>query len=105
MSKATDKVFRALSAPPRRQVLDLLRTGERPVGELQRHFRMSQPALSRHLQVLRGANLVKARREGRTNVYRLNAQPLAAAMDWMAHYQDFWLNNFEKLNQLFAEEE
>jgi DNA-binding transcriptional ArsR family regulator len=103
MAQQADRVFRALSAAPRRKVLDLLRQNERSVSELQQHFRMSQPALSRHLEVLRRANLVKSRRSGRTNVYRLNAEPLGAAMDWMLHYRGFWLSRFTKLRDLLGE--
>jgi DNA-binding transcriptional ArsR family regulator len=101
--RAADRVFRALSAPPRRKVLDLLRERERSVSELQASFRMSQPALSRHLKVLRDARLVKTRREGRAHVYRLNAEPLAEAMDWMLHYRRFWRARFARLDALLAE--
>jgi DNA-binding transcriptional ArsR family regulator len=101
--RAADRVFRALAAPPRRKVLDLLRDSERSVSELQASFRMSQPALSRHLKVLRDARLVKTRREGRAQVYRLNAEPLAEAMNWMLHYRAFWRQRFARLDALVAE--
>jgi DNA-binding transcriptional ArsR family regulator len=89
-----DLVFRALADPTRRRVLDLLRGGVRSVSELQADFKISQPALSRHLKVLRDARLVVFRRAGRLNVYQLNAEPMEAVNTWMHHYEDFWLLNF-----------
>lgn len=104
-AQPSDRVFRALSAPPRRKVLDLLREREHSVTELQASFRMSQPALSRHLKVLRDARLVKTRRAGRAQVYRLNPEPLGQAMDWLLHYRAFWRERFVKLDALLAEME
>ena len=100
-----DPVFRALADPTRRRVLDLLRDGVRSVTELQADFKISQPALSRHLKVLRDAKLVVFRRTGRLNVYQLNAEPMEAASDWMRHYEDFWLRNFRNLDDVLARKE
>jgi DNA-binding transcriptional ArsR family regulator len=97
-----DLVFRALADPTRRRVLDLLRDGMRSVSELQADFKISQPALSRHLKVLRDARLVVFRRAGRLNVYQLNAEPMEAVNDWMRHYEDFWLENFRSLDAVLA---
>jgi DNA-binding transcriptional ArsR family regulator len=97
-----DPVFRALADPTRRRVLDLLRGGVRSVTELQADFKISQPALSRHLKVLRDAGLVIFHRDGRLNLYRLNAGPMEAVSDWMRHYEDFWLENFKTLGDVLA---
>jgi DNA-binding transcriptional ArsR family regulator len=97
-----DLVFRALADPTRRRVLDLLRDGMRSVSELQADFKISQPALSRHLKVLRDAKLVVFRRAGRLNVYQLNAEPMEAVNDWMHHYEDFWLQKFRNLDDVLA---
>lgn len=99
-SAAVDLIFKALADPTRRRVLDLLRSGVRSVTELQAEFKISQPALSRHLKVLREAGLVMFRSEGRLNVYQLKAEPMEAVSDWMRHYEDFWLANFKSLDDL-----
>ena len=65
---------------------------------------MSQPALSRHLKVLRDARLVKTRRDGRSQIYRLNPEPLASAMDWMRHYEHFWRTRFARLGALVEDD-
>ena len=83
-------VFRAVADPTRRRVLDLLRDRDRSVGELAAPFRMSQPAISQHLRILREAGLVRARKLGRRRLYRINPGPLREVYDWAAHYQDFW---------------
>lgn len=100
-----DLVFKALADPTRRRVLDLLREGVRSVTDLQAHFKISQPALSRHLKVLREAKLVLYRPTGRHNVYQLNAEPMEAVNDWMRHYEDFWLQNFKTLDDVLEEED
>lgn len=99
-----DVVFRALADPTRRRVLDLLRSGVRSVSELQSDFDISQPALSRHLKVLRDAGLVVFRRAGRLNVYQLSAKPMEAVNDWMRHYEEFWLANFKALGDVLKED-
>jgi DNA-binding transcriptional ArsR family regulator len=84
------EVFRAISDPTRRALLDLLRTRDRSVSELAGPFQMTQPAISQHLRVLRHAGLVKPLRVGRQRVYRLNAKPLRRVRDWAARYERFW---------------
>jgi DNA-binding transcriptional ArsR family regulator len=91
-----DDIFRALADPTRRHVLDLLHGGVRSVTELQADFKISQPALSRHLKILRDAGLVVFRRAGRLNLYALNAGPLEAVSDWMRHYEEFWRGELKK---------
>jgi len=85
-------VFHAVSHPARRRILDLLADRERPAGEIGAHFkrRMTQPAFSQHLRVLRRAGLVTQRRSGRHRLYRANPAPLREVFDWVAHYQRFW---------------
>jgi DNA-binding transcriptional ArsR family regulator len=85
MSPATrlDLAFRALADPTRRQALELLADGERPVRELHGRFSMSQPALSQHLAVLREAGLVRVRRQGRLRVYSVDPQPLRELYQWV----------------------
>jgi DNA-binding transcriptional ArsR family regulator len=85
-----DAVFRAVSDPTRRAILELLRADERTAGDLAAPFSMSRPAISQHLKVLRDAELVSVRSEGRVRVYRLNPLPLHALFDWSALFEDFW---------------
>jgi DNA-binding transcriptional ArsR family regulator len=85
-----DAVFRAVSDPTRRAILELLRTDERTAGDLAAPFSMSRPAISQHLKVLRDAELVSVRSEGRVRVYRLNPLPLYVLFDWSSLFEDFW---------------
>lgn len=93
-----DAAFSALADPTRRAVLDLLRAGTRPAGEIARAFTVSRPAISKHLRILRRAHLVEERREGRHRLYQLNPEPLKAVDSWLEHYRAFWtasLNNLK----------
>jgi DNA-binding transcriptional ArsR family regulator len=92
-----DAVFRALSDPTRRAMLDRMRERERSVAELGAPFDMSQPAVSQHLRVLSDAGLVRARREGRQRFYRVHAAPLRAAFDWLERYARFWDQKLDAL--------
>ena len=87
---ASSDPFRAIADPTRRAVLDLLRGGERPVKELARSFRMTQPSLSQHLRVLREAGLVTQRRRGRERLYRMQPDELKPVAEWVAQYERFW---------------
>lgn len=93
-------VFHAIADPTRRAILDLLAEGELAVKELQPRFPMSQPALSQHLRVLREAGLVSERRVGRLRIYRLNARPLNDVGNWLARYERFWDERFDRLGRL-----
>jgi DNA-binding transcriptional ArsR family regulator len=78
-----EEVFRAIADPTRRRILDILAAeGTRPVNELSRRFAMSQPAVSQHLRVLRGAGLVRVRRQGRLRVYSVDPEPLRDVYHW-----------------------
>jgi len=83
-------VFRAVSDPTRRQMLELLGAGERTAAELAQPFDMSQPAISQHLRVLRETGLVDVRKEGRHRVYRLDPRPLQEVFDWAQYFEGFW---------------
>jgi DNA-binding transcriptional ArsR family regulator len=83
-------VFRAVADSTRRSLLDLLLEHEHSVNELRVRFRISQPAISQHLSVLRRAGLVRVRREGRRRLYQLNARPIARVYSWAANYKAFF---------------
>lgn len=83
-------VFRAVADSTRRSLLDLLLEREHSVNELRVRFRISQPAISQHLSVLRRAGLVRVRRQGRRRLYQLNARPIARVYSWAANYKAFF---------------
>jgi DNA-binding transcriptional ArsR family regulator len=99
-------VFRAIADPTRRAMLDRLLAGECAAGELSgcARPRMSQPALSQHLAVLRATDLVAQRRDGRRRLYRLNPEPLREIHDWIEHYRRFWDVRFEALGRYLDQE-
>src|SRR3546814_18108427 len=82
--------FEVLAEPHRREILDLLRSGERPVGDLVAELKLSQPAVSKHLRVLRDAGLVDVRPDAQRRMYRLRPEPLAEIDEWMAPYRQLW---------------
>lgn len=98
------KVYFAISDPTRRRMLDLLRGSQLSVMQLAKPFRMSQPAVSQHLRVLREAGLVTATRAGRERHYRLRAARLREVYDWVAHYQKFWNEKLTALGKLLDSE-
>jgi len=89
--------FEVVAEPTRRRILDLLLDGERPVGELVAALAMSQPAVSRHLRVLRDAGLVRSRTQAQQRVYRLDAAPLAAMDEWLRPYRRMWAQSLDRL--------
>jgi DNA-binding transcriptional ArsR family regulator len=99
-----EAAFSALADPTRRAVLDLLRAGTRPAGEIARAFPVSRPAISKHLRILRRAHLVEERREGRHRLYQLNPEPLKAVDTWLEQYRSFWTANLASLKS-FVEAE
>ncbi len=96
--------FQALADPTRRAVLDLLRMGEQPAGQIALAFPVSRPAISKHLRQLRKAHLVVEHRRGRHRVYQLNPEPLKAVDSWLEHYRRFWQMNMTNL-KTFVENE
>ena len=97
--------FAAISEPARRQILELLRERERPVGDLVEHLQLSQPGVSKHLRVLREAGLVRVRRDGKRRWYGLRAEPLAELDAWLAPYRELWGGRLDALEQHLDERE
>lgn len=100
---AQDRIFRALADPSRRAIFERLTRGEAAVRDLTPRFRISQPAVSQHLAVLRDAGLVTERREGRLAYYRVEPKGLRPLVDWIAHYQAFWVDRMGQLQKLLEE--
>jgi DNA-binding transcriptional ArsR family regulator len=101
---SSEATFQALADPTRRAVLDLLRGGSQPAGEIAQAFPVSRPAISKHLRLLRRAHLVREHREGRHRVYQLNPEPLRAVDSWLDQYRSFWKMNLSNL-KTFVEAE
>jgi DNA-binding transcriptional ArsR family regulator len=99
-----EATFQALADPTRRAVLDLLRRGSQPAGQIASAFPVSRPAISKHLRLLRRAHLVREHREGRHRVYQLNPEPLRAVDSWIEQYRVFWTNSLNNL-KAFVETE
>jgi DNA-binding transcriptional ArsR family regulator len=89
--------FDVLAEPHRRRILDLLRDEERPVGELVADLGLSQPAVSKHLRVLREAGLVSVRGDAQRRFYRVNPQPLRELDEWLAPYRALWTGSLDAL--------
>jgi DNA-binding transcriptional ArsR family regulator len=101
MHAAANHVFQALADPTRRAIFErLTRDGEQTVHALTDHSGVSQPAVSKHLSVLKHARLVRDRREGRETHYRAHPQALAPLIDWMSLYGAFWRQRFDRLESL-----
>jgi DNA-binding transcriptional ArsR family regulator len=101
---SAEATFHALADPTRRAVLDLLRQGAQPAGQIAGAFPVSRPAISKHLRQLRRARLVVEHRRGRHRYYQLNAEPLKAVDSWLERYRNFWQANLANL-KAFVEEE
>jgi DNA-binding transcriptional ArsR family regulator len=95
-------VFGALADPTRRAILTRLAEGEATVAELAAPFSVSQPAISKHLKVLEHAGLVSRTRRATARLSRLEAGPLREATTWLARYQRFWDESYERLDDLLA---
>lgn len=91
--------FEILAEPNRRHILDLLRDGERPVGDLVAALSMSQPAVSKHLRVLRDAGLVTVRTDAQRRLYRVNPAPLQDIDAWLAPYRALWTHSLDALER------
>src|SRR5690348_17031610 len=103
-AKSREAAFQALADPTRRAVLDLLRRGSQPAGQIASAFPVSRPAISKHLRLLRRAHLVREHREGRNRIYQLNPEPLRAVDTWIEQYRVFWASSLNKLKE-FVEAE
>jgi DNA-binding transcriptional ArsR family regulator len=91
--------FEAVAEPNRRRILDLLREGERPAGDLVDALAISQPGVSKHLRLLRDAGLVSVRAEGQRRLYRLEPRGLADLEAWLMPYRHFWAGRLAALDQ------
>jgi DNA-binding transcriptional ArsR family regulator len=103
--KQRDAVFRAIADPTRREILSLLRVRRRTVGEIAGNFRMSRPAVSKHLRLLRSAGLIVTRKDGTARLCSLNAKPLRAIDDWLRDYETFWSETLQSLKSYVEEEQ
>lgn len=97
--RAHADAFAAVADPTRRAILDRLRRGSAPAMEIADGFRISRPAVSKHLRVLRDARLVSERREGRNRVYELTPGPLHDIDAWIASYRVLWSHNLSNLKR------
>ena len=97
------EIFKVLSDPTRRAILERLAGGEATATDLREGFAITQPAMSQHLAVLRGAGLVRERREGRYAHYSVNAEGFAPLHAWLARYRAFWPGRIDKLKDLLRE--
>jgi DNA-binding transcriptional ArsR family regulator len=96
-------LFEALADPTRRHILDLLRERPHTVGELVARLSISQPLVSKHLRVLREAQLARVRQDAQRRWYELNPAPLATIDTWLASYRHLWETNFDRLDSLLTD--
>jgi len=96
---AVNSSFAVVAEPNRRAILGLLLSSERSVGEIERKLRLSQPAVSKHLRVLREAGFVESRVEAQQRVYRLRPEPLMELDEWLAPFRRFWSKRVDALEQ------
>lgn len=99
----TSDAFNAIAEPQRRQILVLLRDGERPVTELANDLGMTQPQASKHLRVLREVGLVRVRGEGKQRLYALEPSGLRPIHEWVGGFEQFWNESFDRLDAYVQE--
>jgi DNA-binding transcriptional ArsR family regulator len=99
----TTDAFNAVAEPRRREILDALADGERPVNDLVRLLGIAQPQVSKHLKVLREVGAVEMRADGRRHVYRLNGEALKPIHDWVKTYEQAWSERFDELDAVLDE--
>ena len=97
--------FTALADPTRRQIIETLALGESSFGELANSFKMSRPAVSQHLKVLRDAGIVSARADAQRRIYRLTDQGLDDIEAWLGRVREFWNQRLDRLEKLLDESE
>jgi len=102
-ASTTTDAFNAVAEPRRRQILDLLASGERPVNDLVEATGLAQPQVSKHLKVLREVGLVAVRGDGRQRLYRFNGEPLKPIHDWVKSYERAWSEAFDRLDVVLEE--
>ena len=98
-------VFRAISDPTRREILGILRGGQQTVGGIAENFRMSRPAISKHLRLLHAAGLVVTEKRGTASVCSLDAKPLRVIDDWLHDYEMFWSESLKSLKKYMEEKQ
>jgi DNA-binding transcriptional ArsR family regulator len=99
----TTDAFNAVAEPRRRQILDLLAGGERPVNDLVEALGLAQPQVSKHLRVLREVDVVAVREDGRRRLYSLNGSALKPIHDWVKNYERLWSDRFDQLDAVLEE--
>jgi DNA-binding transcriptional ArsR family regulator len=99
----TTDAFNAVAEPRRREILDVLAGGERPVNDLVAELALAQPQVSKHLRVLREVGLVDVRGDGRRRLYRLNGRALKPIHDWVKEYERTWTQRFDALDTVLDE--
>jgi DNA-binding transcriptional ArsR family regulator len=99
----TTDAFNAVAEPRRREILDVLADGERPVNDLVRLLGLAQPQVSKHLRVLREVGVVEVRDHGRQRLYRLNGRALKPIHDWVKPYERAWSERFDALDDVLGE--
>jgi DNA-binding transcriptional ArsR family regulator len=99
----TTDAFNAVAEPRRRQLLDVLASGDRRVNELVALMGLPQPQVSKHLKVLREVGLVDVRQQGRERIYSLEGSPLRAIHDWVKSYERMWSDRFDALDEVLEE--
>jgi DNA-binding transcriptional ArsR family regulator len=99
----TADAFNAVAEPRRRQILDVLTGGERPVNDLVQLLGLTQPQVSKHLRVLREVGAVDVRDSGRQRVYRLNGHALKPIHDWVKTYEQTWTERFDALDDVLED--
>ena len=99
----TADAFNAVAEPRRRQILDVLAAGERPVNDLVSVLGLAQPQVSKHLRVLREVGAVEVRDDGRRRLYRVNGRALKPIHDWVSRYERTWSERFERLDDVLRE--
>src|SRR6516164_5105315 len=102
-SSTTSDVFNAVAEARRRDILDTLVTGEKPVGEIVNDLSMSQPQVSKHLRVLSEVGLVRCRAEGRRRLYRLEPTHLRPLHEWLAKYEQAWNDRLDRMDDYLKE--
>jgi len=100
-----DAVFRAIADPTRREILTILRGGQETVGHIAENFRMSRPAISKHLRLLHSAGLVVTRKRGTARICSLNAKPLRLVDDWIRDYETIWNESLQSLKKYIEEKQ
>jgi DNA-binding transcriptional ArsR family regulator len=99
----TTDAFNAVAEPRRREILDALASGERPVNDLVRQLGLPQPQVSKHLRVLREVGAVEIREDGRRRLYRLNGRALKPIHDWVKEYEQTWSDRFDLMDVVLDE--